>query len=141
MTQESNTARKKVLIMSCSGAANVGQLSNQVAIELIQEGFGKPFCLAGIGAHRRGFVRAATEADNVVIDGCAAGCGKMILEHAGIPLKKYLVLTDLGIEKTMDTNLRREDIEKAKKLFGELYEKDDLTFLPNGSGSAFSCCS
>ena len=47
---------ENTMILACSGASNVGQLSNQVAIELTQEGFGKMFCLAGIGAHLNGFV-------------------------------------------------------------------------------------
>ena len=39
------------ILLTCSGASNVGQLSNQAVVELAQEGFGKFFCLAGIGAH------------------------------------------------------------------------------------------
>ena len=39
------------MILACSGGSNVGQLSNQAAIELTHEGFGKMFCLAGIGGH------------------------------------------------------------------------------------------
>jgi len=141
MSQENNVSGKRVLIMSCSGGANVGQLSHQVVAELVQEGFARPFCLAGIGAHRRGFLRAAGEADNIVIDGCAVGCGKMILEHAEIPIKTCLVLTDLGIEKTMNPNVMREDVEKAKKMVRELYENDETTFLPKISDSDSSCCS
>ena len=38
-----------VMILACSGGSNVGHLSNQAAVELAQEGFGKMFCLAGIG--------------------------------------------------------------------------------------------
>jgi len=42
------------------------------------------------------------------------GCAKAILEHAEIPAKNYLVLTDLGIEKNKDFNLKAEDIQKVK---------------------------
>jgi uncharacterized metal-binding protein len=38
-----------VMILACSGGSNVGQLANQAAVELTQEGFGKMFCLAGVG--------------------------------------------------------------------------------------------
>ena len=106
MSQEINALGRRVLIMSCFGGANVGQMSHKVATELVREGFGKSFCLAGIGAHLRGSIRSAVEADNILIDGCTVGCGRMILQHAEIPLKKYVVLTDLGIEKTMNPDLR-----------------------------------
>jgi uncharacterized metal-binding protein len=39
------------MILACSGGSNVGQLSNQAAVDLIREGFSKMFCLAGIGGH------------------------------------------------------------------------------------------
>ena len=89
-----------VMILPCSGASNVGQLGNRAAIELTQEGFGKMFCLAGIGGHLSGFVQSAKDVPQMVaIDGCEVGCAKVVLEHTEIPSKNYLVITDLGIEK------------------------------------------
>jgi uncharacterized metal-binding protein len=100
MTKECCTSEGNIMILSCSGGSNVGQLSNQAAIELTQERFGKMFCLAGIGGHLGGFVRSAKDVPAMVaIDGCEVGCAKAILEHAEIPTKNYLVLTNLGIEK------------------------------------------
>ena len=39
----------EILIFSCAGSANVGQIANQAAIQLAQRGVGRYFCLAGIG--------------------------------------------------------------------------------------------
>jgi uncharacterized metal-binding protein len=104
-----------IMILACSGGSNVGQLSNQAAVELTQEGFGKMFCLAGIGGNLGGFVRSAKDVSAMVaIDGCEIGCAKAILDHAEIPIKNYLVLTELGIEKNKDFNLKAEDIRKVK---------------------------
>ena len=115
MAKECCTPGGNIMLLSCSGGSNVGQLSNQAAIELTQEGFGKMFCLAGIGGHLGGFVRSAKDVPVMVaIDGCEAGCAKAILEHAEIPTKNYLVLTDLGIEKNKDFNLKAEDIREVK---------------------------
>ena len=50
-----------VMILACSGGSNVGQLSNEAAVELTREGFGKMFCLAGIGGHLSGFVQSAKD--------------------------------------------------------------------------------
>ena len=105
-----------VMILACSGGSNVGQLSNQAAIELTREGFGKMFCLAGIGGQLSGFVQSARDVPEMVaIDGCSVGCAKAILENAQVPLKSYLVLTDLGIEKNKNFDLAPEDILKVKE--------------------------
>ena len=115
MAEECCTPGGNIMILTCSGGSNVGQLSNQAAIELTQEGFGKMFCLAGIGGHMGGFVQSAKDVPAMVaIDGCEVGCAKAILDHAGIPTKNYIVLTGLGIEKNKDFNLKAEDIQKVK---------------------------
>jgi len=115
MTEECCTTGGSIMILACSGGSNVGQLSNQAAIELTQEGFGKMFCLAGIGGRLGGFVQSAKDVPVMVaIDGCEVGCAKAILENAKIPTKNYLVLTELGIEKNKDFNLKADDIRKVK---------------------------
>jgi len=106
---------ENIMILACSGGSNVGQLSNQAAVELTQEGLGKMFCLAGIGGHLGGFVKSAKGVSQmVVIDGCSVSCAKVILEQANVPLKNYIVITELGIEKNKDFNLKEEDIRKVK---------------------------
>ena len=115
MAEECCTPGGNIMILTCSGGSNVGQLSNQAAIELTQEGFGKMFCLAGICGHLGGFVQSTKDVPAMVaIDGCELGCTKAILEHAEIPTKNYLVLTELGIKKNKDFNLKDEDIKKVK---------------------------
>lgn len=115
MSEECCSPGGDVMILSYSGGSNVGQLSNQAAVELTQEGFGKMFCLAGIGGHLSGFVQSAKDVPNMVaIDGCETGCAKATLEQADVPLKSYLVLSELGIEKNKDFNLKRDEIDKVK---------------------------
>jgi uncharacterized metal-binding protein len=63
-------------------------------------GFGKLSCLAGVGAHLSGFVQSARDITELaVIDGCEVGCAKGVLEQAEVPLRAYLVITGLGIDK------------------------------------------
>jgi uncharacterized metal-binding protein len=78
MAEECCATNGNIMILACSGGSNVGQLSNQAAVDLTQEGFGKMFCLAEV------------------------------------PIKSYLVLTDLGIEKNKDFDLKREQLEEVK---------------------------
>jgi uncharacterized metal-binding protein len=116
MSQPSQKPAPPLMILACSGASNVGQLSNQAAVELTREGFGQMFCLAAIGAHLPKFVHYAQKVPSMAaIDGCSVGCIRAILEHAGVPLRSYVVLTELGIEKNMNSNLEKADIEKVKQ--------------------------
>ncbi len=109
-----------VMLLACSGGSNVGQLSNRAAIDLTREGFGKMFCLAGIGGQIDGFVQSARDvAEMVVIDGCSVGCARASLEKAQVPMKAYLVLTDLGIEKNKDFDLKADEILKVKEAVKE----------------------
>ncbi|MDZ7696166.1 MAG: putative zinc-binding protein [Deltaproteobacteria bacterium] len=120
MAEDCCTTNGNIMILSCSGGSNVGQLANQAAVELTQEGFGKMFCLAGVGGHLGGFVQSAKDVPEMVaIDGCEIGCAKAILEHAEVPLQSYLVITDLGIEKNKDFDLERPDIKRVKKAVRE----------------------
>lgn len=116
MTTECCQPTSRTMILACAGGSNVGQLSNQAAVELTQEGFGRLFCLAGVGAHLDGFVQSAKDNDElVVIDGCELACARKLLEHAQVPLRRYLVITEIGIPKNKDFNLKREEIDRVKE--------------------------
>ena len=125
MTETCCGGGNDVMILACSGGSNVGQLSNQAAVELTQEGFGKMFCLAGVGGQLSGFVRSAKDTPRmVVIDGCQVGCARAIMEQADAPLGHYLVLTDEGIEKNKDFNLRRPEIDRVKDAVKRAAQQD-----------------
>jgi uncharacterized metal-binding protein len=88
------------LIFACSGAADVGELSDLAARELTVEGVGKMFCLAGIGGRVSG-IMANTQAAQAIlaIDGCPLDCAKKTLENAGFTKFEHIRLSDLGMEK------------------------------------------
>ncbi|HIJ40560.1 MAG TPA: zinc-binding protein [Deltaproteobacteria bacterium] len=141
MAEDCCATNGNVMILACAGGSNVGQLSNQAAVELTQEGFGKIFCLAGVGGHLSGFVQSARDVPQMVaIDGCSVGCVKAILEHAEVPLKQYLVLTDLGIEKNKNFNLARADVEKVKTAVKASTGGSAANGQPSGKTSSGSCC-
>lgn len=102
---------KRIVLYGCAGASNTGQLANAAAVRLTQQHRGRIGCLAGIGSQQKGFIAAARAADEVVaIDGCEVACVKKTLELAGITPDKHIVVTDLGIPKSGDLNLREEEI-------------------------------
>ena len=140
MSQDCCAPDGNVMILACSGGSNVGQLSNQAAVELTQEGFGKMHCLAGIGGHLSGFVQSAKEIPQMVaIDGCSVGCAKAILDHAEIPVKNYLVVTDLGIEKDQIFYLKKEEVQKIKEAVRDACDRDQPG-LPKAAFGACGCC-
>jgi len=90
----------EVLIFPCTGGSNVGQIANEAAKQLTNQGYGKMYCLAGIGGHIRGIVESTKAAKKiVVIDGCPVSCARKTFEHAGFSIDKHIVITELGIKK------------------------------------------
>lgn len=138
-----------VMILACSGGSNVGQLSNQAAIELTREGFGKMYCLAGIGGQLKGFVQSARDVPVVAaIDGCAVGCAKAILKNAGITDYRHLVVTDLGIEKNKNFDLSEKDVRTVTQALraacsaGTILDdgQDERAACSTGTVQVKGCC-
>ena len=106
--------RKTVLIYACSGGANVAEISDKAARELMFSGCGTMFCLAGLGAGIAGMIQTARDADvNLVIDGCPMECAKKIFEKTGVTNFAYVKVTDLGIEKVKGIRCTDEQVAKV----------------------------
>jgi len=100
------------MVLACSGASNVGQLTNEVAKRLDIESLARFYCLAGPGGDIDAMVKTVKDADQVlVIDGCPVACAKLIMERSGIADYEYIVVTDLGVEKNRNFNLPEADVE------------------------------
>jgi uncharacterized metal-binding protein len=114
----------EILIFSCAGSSNVGQIANQAAIKLVQGGVGRYFCLAGIGGHVSGMIES-TKAGKmlIVIDGCPVACAKKTLEHAGFQIHEYVQTTSLSIEKNHEFNVDAADVERVSDHIGSLVSK------------------
>ncbi|MCX6344077.1 MAG: putative zinc-binding protein [Armatimonadetes bacterium] len=107
-----NCSGSSKMVLACSGASNVGQLSNEAAKRLDIEQSAKFYCLAGPGGDIDAMVSAVNEVEKlVVIDGCGVACAKLIMERSGIDNYCYVVVTDLGIEKNRNFSLPEADIE------------------------------
>jgi len=111
------------IILSCSGAADVGEVADRSARLLTRERAGNMACLAGIGARIEGMVNDAKEAATLlVIDGCPTSCGKKAVEGAGITKFLHLQLRDIGYKKG-STPPREETIKivsaRARIMLGE----------------------
>ncbi|MFC1692431.1 putative zinc-binding protein [Candidatus Latescibacterota bacterium] len=129
------------LIFPCSGAADVGEISDRIARRLSREGIVKMSCLAGIGAQLSGFVESAKAARvNITIDGCPVACSSKTIENLGLEPKSF-VLTDMGLVKgktPVDDHVIQELSEAIKKTLTEenVNATDKKPFSKTGG-----CCS
>jgi len=101
-----------VLIFSCSGSSDVGELSDRVARKMAKCGQAKMFCLSGIGAHIPGMIESTKSANKIIaIDGCPVSCSKKTLEHTGFKAISFN-LKDMGFDKSK-TKVDDESIDKV----------------------------
>jgi len=111
----------ETLIFTCAGAAHSGQVANRAGVNLAQEGVGKLFCIAAVGAHiPEKMERARNAGRRVAIDGCEDHCCRKIMQNAGLPVDLHVDVTQLGIEKqpaephlVMDTRRVVEQVKQA----------------------------
>jgi uncharacterized metal-binding protein len=88
------------LVFACSGAADVGAVTDWAARELTVENCGKMFCLAGIGGRVPPILEATRAAKRLVaLDGCPLDCARQTLAAAGFTPAVHVRVTDLGFNK------------------------------------------
>ncbi|PKQ62227.1 hypothetical protein BZG02_12980 [Labilibaculum filiforme] len=87
------------VVFACSGAADVGELSDLVARKLQRDGKAQMKCLAFVGAGIPELIDSVRGAKIIVIDGCPKDCGKLMMFEKGIRGFTHLRLTELGYHK------------------------------------------
>lgn len=101
------------VIFACSGAADVGRISDLAARRLSEEGAGKMSCLAGVGGRVKVIMETTLAAQTVLaIDGCPLHCARNTLEQAGFKKFEHLCLSDLGMAKAK-TPVTEEAVAKV----------------------------
>jgi len=112
--RDGNGGKRNVLFFACSGGANVAEIADRAAREMMFADEGAMFCLAGLGAGIPDMIQTAKDADlNVVIDGCQMDCAKKIFEGCGVTNYIQVKVTDLGIEKVKGVRATTEQVNKV----------------------------
>jgi uncharacterized metal-binding protein len=89
----------EMIVMSCSGASDIGCISDKVARKLRDNGTRAMKCLAMVAADNEPFIESLKTANVLIIDGCPTDCGKKIMDKAGLTNYAYIRLTDHGFQK------------------------------------------
>ena len=114
-----------VAIFPCAGAANVGQLSNKIAVELGKQGLGNMMCTVGIGARASGLMKSAEASERIItINGCPVNCATKTMELAGFKVDRTIVISELGIKKTKDKDLKDEEVAEVLTKVMEILQSE-----------------
>jgi uncharacterized metal-binding protein len=118
-TESTVGRRKNTLIFACSGLSNTGKLTMQAASALA---FRRPDMYRAAAAHKG--VDAVEDAMSedfriLALDGCTDHCATKKLDEAGLKADVYMMVTDLGIEKTRPSDVKPEHIDKIIRAIKE----------------------
>jgi len=101
------------LVFACSGAADVGEVTDRAARKMTADGTARMFCMAGIGVEIEPILQTTRQVSQILaIDGCGINCVKACLEKAGFNNFKHLQLAELGLAKG-SSPATGENVEKV----------------------------
>lgn len=110
-TEKTSGRRKNTLVFACSGLSNTGKLTMLAASALA---FRRPDMYRAAAAQK-----GVDDVDDAVsegfrilaLDGCTDRCATKKLGEAGMQADIYMMITELGIEKTRPSDVKPEYIE------------------------------
>jgi uncharacterized metal-binding protein len=107
-----NSDKHKTLVFACSGAYDVGLLSDEIARELETRDKAFMECLSGISAEIPEIIDYAKSAHvNVLIDGCHVNCVKKIFNLKNITNVVHFSVEDFGFKR--DNTEITEDVVQS----------------------------
>jgi len=117
---------KKIGILPCSGACNVGMLSTKAVVKIFDEHENVDFvCALGLPLGIESIIKNGKSSDSyIALNGCPIKCATRALESADIPVTKEVVISEkFDIKK--NKNLKSEEkidqiLDELKRLIGTL---------------------
>lgn len=115
MTESSDTKSPSpqqsgpIVLATCSGVCNVGQLTTQAAMHLIRRSPGQ---FRWMKVEKGKPLKKPLPSETVwAIVGCDDRCACRELDRAGIPYAKTVIATDLGIVRDVRAEVRFDQID------------------------------
>ena len=110
-----STTSSNTLLFACSGAADVGGLTDQAARMLTREKAASMYCTAAVAAGvHTALERSASASKLVAIDGCSQCCARKILEQAGFTDCAHVELGALGLVKG-ESPINEANVERVAR--------------------------
>jgi uncharacterized metal-binding protein len=103
------------IVLACSGASDIGHITDLVARKLGKNKIRKMNCLAVIGADIEKSIESFKGKNILVIDGCPIDCGKRIMDKNGFANYHYMRVTDIGYKKG-ETHVTEEVINSVYEI-------------------------
>jgi uncharacterized metal-binding protein len=110
---------KRIGILPCSGACNVGMLSTKAVVEILGERDNTDFvCALGLPLGIESIINNGKSSDGyIALNGCPVRCATKSLESADIPINEEVIITEkFNIKK--NKNLKSD--EKIDQILDEL---------------------
>jgi len=110
-TGNASGKRKNVLIFACAGLSNTGKLPMLAASAL---SFRRPDMYRAAAAQKGidDVKDAVSEGFRILaLDGCTDRCATKKLDETGMRADIYMMVTELGIEKTIPSDVKPEYVE------------------------------
>jgi uncharacterized metal-binding protein len=108
----------KVLVYACSGASNLGQLANEIALRLDRLGLAELVCATEVGAlDGEGRAPGSSSRPVLAISGCTTGCCAAMLNRHGIEVSRSVILAERGVAKAKHVLV---DGEETERVFGQV---------------------
>ncbi len=118
-TGKASGKRKNTLIFACSGLSNTGKLTMLAASALA---FRRPDLYRAVAANKEVDVVEDAISDGfkiLALDGCTDRCATKKLDESGMKADAYLMVTELGIKKTMPSDVKPDYVEKIIRALKE----------------------
>jgi len=105
----------KVTVYACSGASNLGQLANEIALRLDRLGLAELACATEVGAEDQDGHGSSPPV--LAISGCTSGCCAAMLARHGVSVSRSVILAERGIAKTKHVLV---DNDSTERVFGQV---------------------
>ena len=113
MNDSSTESAPPALVYACSGASNLGQLTNEIAIRLDRAGLAEMSCAEAIGIEASPPYAAALSGQPVItISGCPLACADRLLAGHGVEVTHSIQLENRGVQKAKHVSVGAEESER-----------------------------
>lgn len=115
------------IILTCDGAASVGQVGHEAAKKLTREVEGARMCCAtAIAAESKPHMDIAKRARKlIVINGCQNRCASKVMERLNIDITYEITITNEEVNKKPTLDFDEKDVERISKKIAK-----DVSKLP-----------